>query len=630
MAQILTFTRDSIRLSIAVVAAALLLLALPLAGQASALTCGGKRVTIMGTPGNDVIIGRGANDVIYGGGGDDKISGGRNGNDWICGGPGNDVIHGGRGYDHVYGEEGNDVLTGDRGSDMLDGGGGNDKLISGRGSDNLFGGAGDDTMISAKGGDQLNGGPGNDFADSGQGSDKIIGGEGDDKLLGDKGNDTIDGGPGNDVIEGGLGDDPSLEGGPGTDVVLAGPGTDRADGGDGDGDIVRGDAGTDTLSGGSGDDDIVSYSSATREGVEVNLAKDVAEGDGHDVLSGFEDVVGSPQPDEITGDGSANRIDGGVGNDTLVSGGGGGEAFGGPGSDKCSGFRVENSCGPETGPAPGSAYAILNQGLDGSSLVVQGGEGLDDLHISQAPGGWTVSNLGVPLFAGEGCSNPDPDSVFCSGAVTLINVSGGGGNDDILIDPNVPASVNVKMTGNAGNDTLIGGEGPDVIEAGEPTNGPESGNDRLIGNGGSDTLYADPGADQLYGGKGSDLLVNSVVSCQGNLYDGGAGEDTVNYDRSHGPGIRAELDGTGGPIGCSNPDHLVSDESLEGSEGDDILIGNAKNNGFLGHEGADVFIGKGGVDYIDAADGQRDKKIDCGAGNDEVVRDKFDPRGISC
>jgi Ca2+-binding RTX toxin-like protein len=424
-----------------------------------------------------------------------------------------------------------------------------------------------------------------------------------------------------------------LNGGPGTDLVLAGPGTDHADGGPGDGDIVRGDAGTDTVSGGPGANDIVSFASATREGVKVNLAANEENGDGHDVLSEFEDVVGSAQADTIVGDGEANRLDGGVGNDTLQSGGGGGEAFGGPGSDACSGFEVENSCGPETGPPPGGAYVILNQGLDGASLVVQGSQGADDIRVSLEASGWTVSDS-APVYSGGGCSNApgNADVVNCPGeaAMSLIVASGGDGNDEIVIDPGVPAGVNVKMTGNAGNDTLIGGPGPDVIEAGEPTDGPDSGNDTLIGNGGSDTLYADPGADRLYGGPGSDLLASSVLSCQGHLFDGGPGEDTVNYDRTHGAGVRVRLGGTGGPAGCATPDQIVSDESLEGSEGADVLIGDNGDNGFMGHGGADTFIGKGGHDYIDARDGRRDRRIDCGPGDDEMLRDKIDPAPIGC
>jgi Ca2+-binding RTX toxin-like protein len=630
MAPLLTRTR---LLAVALACATGLLLA-PLAGQASALTCAGKKVTILGTPGNDLIVGKGASDVIYGGGGNDHISGGRNGNDTICGGPGNDTIHAGRGYDHVYGQGGDDKLAGERGSDMLDGGGDDDQLSGSRGSDHLYGGSGDDSLISAKGSDKLSGGPGNDFADGGQGSDSIEGSSGDDKLLGDKGNDTILGGEGNDTIEGNLGDDPMLDGGPGTDLVFAGPGTDHADGGEGNGDVVRGDAGTDTVSGGSGSGDIVSFASATREGVKVNLATNVEDGDGHDVLSGFEDVVGSAQADTIVGDGEGNRLDGGVGNDTLQSGGPGGEAFGGPGNDACNGFKIENSCGPETGPPAGGAYVVLNRGLDGSSLVVQGSQNADAIRVSLAGDGWTVSDS-VPVFAGSGCANPpgNADAVTCAGetGLSLIVISAGSGSDEVVIDPGVPAAVNVKMTGNAGNDTLVGGAGPDVIEAGEPTEGPESGHDTLVGNGGSDTLYTDPGSDQLYGGPGSDLLVGSVLSCQGHTLDGGPGEDTVNYDRTHGgAGVRVQLGGTGGPRGCATPDRIVADESLEGSEGPDVLIGDNHNNGFMGHLGADVFIGKGGVDYIDAAEGDRDKRIDCGGGKDEVLRDKIDPAPINC
>ena len=101
-----------IRLSLTLLACVAGLLALPLAGSAAAAKkCGGKKVTIMGTPGNDVIVGKRASDVIYGGGGNDVIYGGANGNDTICGGPGNDKIHGGRGYDKLYGEGGDDCCS---------------------------------------------------------------------------------------------------------------------------------------------------------------------------------------------------------------------------------------------------------------------------------------------------------------------------------------------------------------------------------------------------------------------------------------------------------------------------------------------------------------------------------------
>ncbi|HEY0317564.1 MAG TPA: calcium-binding protein [Solirubrobacterales bacterium] len=624
--------RTSMRLALAALFCAVGLLLVPLAGKAAAMTCGGKKVTIMGTSGNDVIVGKKASDVIYGGGGNDTISGGPNGNDTICGGPGDDTIHAGRGFDSLYGGGGDDKLFGETGSDMLDGGDGNDALSGSKGADNLHGGGGDDDLIGFKGPDKIDGGAGDDFVDGQQGSDSIDGGGGNDKLVGDKGNDAIEGGPGDDAIEGGPGDDNALEGGPGADEVFGGAGSDHADGGPGDGDIVRGDAGTDVLNGGEGINDIVSYASATRGGVEVSLAADQAKGDGHDELGGFEDVVGSPQGDTIVGDGQNNRIDGGVGDDTLESGGGG-QAFGGPGTDSCEGFSVEASCGPETPPPSNLAYGTLNQGLDGSSLIVQGSPGNDEMRISRGAGGWVVSDT-IPIFAGDGCDNPpsNGNAVVCpdTGPVPLIVVTGGDGNDDIVVDPSVPAGAKVRINGNAGSDTLVGGPEDDVLEAGENYNSPDNGNDRLEGNGGSDVLYADPGADQLLGGPGNDLLVSSVLTCQGHTYDGGTGEDTVSYARSK-DNLRVTLGGSGGPVGCGNDDQVLADnESLEGSDGPDVLVGDNGDNSIMGHLGADVLIGKGGEDFLDAADGRRDKQIDCGGGNDEALRDPSDPAASSC
>jgi len=616
---------DALRRHALFVLAALALLLLG-AAQAQAATCDGKKVTIKGTAGNDHLVGKKASDVIDGGGGNDVITGGPNGNDTICGGPGNDTIVGGRGFDNLNGEGGNDHLAGDTGSDNLDGGEGDDDLSGSKGADGLNGGGGDDVLVGFKGPDKLGGGAGDDYLDGQQGSDKIDGDAGDDKLLGDKGNDEIDGGSGHDHIEGGPGDDSNLQGGDDNDEVFGGAGTDHADGGPGDGDIVRGDAGTDNLSGGDGTDDIVSYASATRGGVIVSLAANKSKGDGHDDLAGFEDVVGSPQSDEIVGDGGANRIDGGVGDDDLQSGGGGGQAFGGPGTDSCEGFAAETSCGPEQAPPPSLAYGILNQGLDGSSLIVQGSPQNDDIRVSRGDGAWIVSSV-IPIFAGDGCQAPasNPNAMVCpdSGAVPLIVITGGNGNDTIVVDPSVPAGARVRINGNADNDNLVGGNGEDVLEAGENYNGPNNGNDRLEGNGGSDVLYADPGADTLLGGAGSDLLVNSVPTCQGHVYDGGAGEDTVSYARSK-DNLRVTLGGSGGPPGCGNDDKVLADnESLEGSDGPDVLVGDNGDNSIMGHIGKDTLIGKGGSDFFEALDGQRDK-IECGGGGDDFVKDGID------
>ncbi len=562
------------------------------ATASAAGACLGQKATIVSAAAR--IVGTKAPDTIVVKGGGGHTVAGLGGNDRICGGPGNDTIDGGKGVDRIGG------------------------------------GPGDDKVLGFKGPDKLDGGPGDDFIDGQQGSDEVSGGGGNDKLLGNKGNEEIAGGAGDDEVDGGLGDDGLVDGGPGVDIVTGGAGTDKVEGGPGDGDVVRGDSGPDVLSGGTGALDIVSYASATRRGVSVDLGTSQSKGDGQDSLNGFEDVVGSPQGDTIAGDGAPNRLDGGIGDDALLSGGGGGEAFGGPGTDTCTGFALVSSCGAEAAPPPNTASATLNRGLDGSSLVVQGTPGADQLRISGGPDSWVVSGA-ARMFAGEGCAEPpgNTTALTCSGAIGLVVVTGGDGDDTIAIDPGVPSSVEVRANGNAGSDTLEGGPGADVLEAGENYKGPNDGNDLLSGNGGTDVLFADPGADQLRGGAGTDLLVSSVATCQNHTFDGGVGIDTVSYARAA-EGVRVSLAGAGGPAGCPDADQLLAAESLEGSDGADVLIGDNSRNSLLGKLGADTLVGKGGNDFLDVADGRRDKRVDCGAGGDELLSDVADPSPVSC
>lgn len=85
--------------------------------------CDGKKVTILGTPGKDVLYGTSGNDVISGLGGDDNIGGGK-GNDTICGGDGNDTLWGSDGDDRLFGQSGWDaLLDGGSGIDFCDIGG---------------------------------------------------------------------------------------------------------------------------------------------------------------------------------------------------------------------------------------------------------------------------------------------------------------------------------------------------------------------------------------------------------------------------------------------------------------------------------------------------------------------------
>ena len=80
---------------------------------------------------------------------------------------------------------------------------------------------------------------------------------------------------------------------------------------------------------------------------------------------------------------------------------------------------------------------------------------------------------------------------------TVLKISGYAGNDTLI-----GGSYGDTLVGGNGNDSLVGGDGNDELRGG-------NGVDVLRGGTGDDVLYAGPqanGADALYGGAGNDLL----------------------------------------------------------------------------------------------------------------------------
>ncbi|WP_296261505.1 MULTISPECIES: retention module-containing protein [unclassified Pseudomonas] len=151
--------------------------------------------TVLGTPGDDVLIGA-ANSQLHGG-------------------DGNDVLVAGPGDNELYGDNGNDTLFSGPGNDLLDGGSGNNT------ADYSLATAGV-TVSTAETGAQHTGGAGVDTLVNIQ---NLTGSNYDDHLTGDQGNNVLNGGLGNDVLNGGAGDD-ILIGGPGNNTLTGGEGSD--------------------------------------------------------------------------------------------------------------------------------------------------------------------------------------------------------------------------------------------------------------------------------------------------------------------------------------------------------------------------------------------------------------------
>ena len=254
-----------------------------------------KEMVLQVTEGNDFIVGYDEDDVFDGGLGGDEIRG-EGGNDTLLGGEGDDHLYGGIGNDVLNGGIGNDVLNGGLGDDNLTGGDGNDTYLYslGDGKSSIYNydsDGGVDTLQFMEGivpsdvnVDRFNSNLRLTIGTTGDsitiyypfdGEDYLLNmvtfsdgttwdwatlktmvlqiTEGDDDIFGYESDDVIDGGLGDDRIYGYGGDD-TLLGGAGDDQLFGHGGNDYLNGGSGK-DIVSGGAGDDILRGGTGDGD---------------------------------------------------------------------------------------------------------------------------------------------------------------------------------------------------------------------------------------------------------------------------------------------------------------------------------------------------------------------------------------
>jgi Ca2+-binding RTX toxin-like protein len=351
------------------------------------LICGGPGNDLeRGGRGSDGLAGDKGNDILScslgfddgglsGGGGDDTLYGGS-----LC----SNALHPGMGDDLIIGrgDEENAVFFEDARrpihADLSTGiavGQGTDTLVR---IDGLYGGPFDDTLIGSDGRDDLVGEGGDDT---------LVGRGGDDRLSGDQGDDVYRGGPGFDRAE--YYDQAAAAGrdigpmhvnlrtgvatGDGTDLlssIEAVTGSDKADVMIGDGktnlftwlfgghDIVRAGGGDDFVESSTGANDLVGGPGRDmvlyldgddldhqHTAVTVNLV--VGTSSSGDTLTGFEDVVGSPENDTLIGDGDSNWLFGYLGDDVLNGRAGDDRLAGHKGSDQADGGAGIDRCRAE-------------------------------------------------------------------------------------------------------------------------------------------------------------------------------------------------------------------------------------------------------------------------------------------
>lgn len=285
-----------------------------------------------------------------------------------------------------------------------------------------------------------------------------------------------------------------------------------------------------------------------------------------------------------------------------------------------------------------SAFASTAE-IDGATLEVRAqGNEKNVITVSYAAGTQYVVTDTAGVTAQAGCLPGGANRVICADTgVTSIDVDAASKNDTVSLTSSIPTNVIGDLRGGSGSDRLFGGPGRELLD----------------GEAGSDLLDGGLGADSMSGGNARDTVqyvnrtagVNVTVGAGAN--DGNSQDQTGAIRDSVGGDIEIIRGGTGNDtIIGSDGDEILSgragndviragagDDVVRGKNGDDFLVGKSGDDRVKGGLGVDVMKGKNGIDRLLARDGTRDRRINCGGGDDSLEFakvDGVDPRAKRC
>jgi Ca2+-binding RTX toxin-like protein len=352
-----------------------------------------------------------------------------------------------------------------------------------------------------------------DFIVQGTSGDDTIDGS----YLGDPEGDRVDN---NDHSDGS--NDDSIVAGGGNDSVNAGTGDDTIDGGDGN-DTIFGFEGSDSVLGGGGDD-VINTRTSTGTGRPD------------------EGYSGAPNPMlDYAADTDAfndrDTVDGGSGNDSILTGDDNDIIIAGTGADTVDGGFDDDSIS-------GGAGADSLEGNEGNDTI-SGGADDDVIYGDVSP-----DNAGYALYEPYDLPNDGTDQAPANNADQL---AGDDGNDTIY--------------GQDDNDTLSGGAGDDLLDGGND-------DDLITGGTGADTLQGGSGDDTLDAGA-LDGDIDTVVLADGDGNDQVSGFEAPSDNGDGTYTGRDMLDVTGlttdgGTTPVTTADVVVTDTNGDGT-GDAIL-----------------------------------------------------------
>lgn len=515
---------------------------------------------------------------------------GTTGNDTIQGDSNNNILNGKDGIDTISFEDATSNISANIGTDdkTIDSNLLNATQSTGDGSvdtieefENIIGSKQDDTFVGSSSSNKITGNLGQDTIYGQAGADDLRGGEGNDLLNGGSGADDIYGDGGTDTvtyedasnvnvnlrgISNGIANE-NYNGTTSTDKLYS---IENVIGSSGD-DTIEGNEEDNTLIGGAGNDTISFENSTT--GVTVDLTNTTSKqntNDGNDLIQGFDNILGSKNSDNLTGNSNANIIHAGLLDDTIEGLAGNDTIYGQAGDDV----------------------------IDGSSDLdtLYGGSG-DDTFIASLLDGNDVIN-GFETTGTE--SSDDKDTIDYSGINDSsyhleVNLS----NSDIAGVLNNSANIKQDLTT----------EQTDTISNIENIIG-TSGNDTIIGSSEANQLKGEAGDDTFIGGAGNDQIIggaHTVGLNGGDWVDYSYSLNNIYTDLNSENRVYIDTDGVTGFGVNDEVDTLSQIENIKGSNINskaDTIIGNSEDNSILGLKGDDTIDGGAGSDYLDGGEGE--------------------------
>ncbi|MBN2722260.1 MAG: hypothetical protein JXQ77_05525 [Campylobacterales bacterium] len=431
------------------------------------------------------------------------------------------------------------------------------------------------------------------------------------------------GGSGNDTLYGSSGND-WLRGGDGSDILSAGGGNDTL--------VI--DASDKTYSGGSGYDTLILEGDI---GISVNLPDNGIEAIfgsvGNDTIDALLNkgkfyssistiIYGNDGDDNIKGSNAQDLISGGQGND-ILNGAGSNDIYTydrGDGNDTIKEYTIskftyynaffgryftsdEESNGGFDTIKFGDGITLENLALrkEGADLIIE----IRD--TSGSIDGTITINDQYSMQNIASRNTPTP-SIYIREDVyarSVENIQFADGTNELLSSWVVGSSGDDTLNGSAADEKIVGNDGNDTLDYAKCTKGVnvnlsiESLQDTI--GGGMDTIR---GIENIIGSKYDDTLTgnsdNNIINggAGNDILNGGAGIDTLTYATAS-AAVKVSLattvlQATSG----SGSDIIIDFENLTGSKYNDTLIGSDEDNVISGGLGNDSLTGGGGFDIF--------------------------------